>query len=88
MLIAEPKSGLQEKLRDVQIHAANILSLEELHTEMYCGKLNRGSEHLEWYSDQHAAAIGAGIKALAALIDSEIDDAHALISEAAEATHG
>lgn len=88
MLIAKPKSALQEKLRNAQLHAANILTLEELRAEMYCGKLNQGSEHLEWYRDQHDAAIGAGIKALAALIDSEIDDVHELLPEAAEVANG
>lgn len=88
MLIAKPKSGLQEKLREAQMHAAYIVTLEGLRTEMYCAKLNQGSEHVQWYGDQQDAAIGAGIKALAALIDSEIDDAHELISQPAEVAHG
>jgi len=84
MLIAKSKSALQEKLREAQLHAAYIVTLEGLRTEMYCAKLNQGSEHVQWYGAQQAAAIGAGIKALAELIDSEIDDVHALVSEEAE----
>jgi hypothetical protein len=83
MLIAKPKSALQEKLRDAQLRAAYIVTLEGLRSEMYCAKLNQGSEHVEWYGAQQDAAIGAGIKALAESIDSEIDDVHELISEAA-----
>jgi hypothetical protein len=81
MHLAEPKSALQRKLRDVQMHATNIAILEDLRVEMYCAKFNQGSEYLDWYGDSHLGAIGAGIKALAALIDSDIDDAHELISE-------
>jgi hypothetical protein len=80
MLTANPKSAVQKKLQDAQMLCVHIKVLIELRAEMYCCKVSQGSEHFEWYRDAyHGEAIGAGIAALAELIDSEIDDVHRVL---------
>jgi hypothetical protein len=89
-MLTRPKSAAEKKLQAAQMAALHIKVLTDLRSEMYCAKVNQGSEHLEWYGDAiHGESIGAGIAALAALIDSEIDDAHDILPKAErEVAHG
>lgn len=80
-MLTNPKSAVGLKLQSLQLHAGNLVALEEMRSIIEDAKHHEGAEHFAWYGPMYSAAISAGVKALACLIDSDASDAYELLSE-------